>query len=193
MNRTNYIFVDFENVQLVEWDRVVGRPVHVTLVLGEQHKYFPVSVVKQMLSCATQVSLVETKRTGKNAADFILAELIGARSTTDPQGYFHVVSRDKGFEALIEHLRGKKILAARRESFAEIPVLMNAKERIAACEAFWADKTTGRPGKRSTMEAQIQALFARTLTAEEVDEIIADLTKRKIVAFDENGKVRYSK
>jgi hypothetical protein len=31
--------------------------------------------------------------------------LIGDQKKSDPQGYFHVVSKDKGFDALIEHRR----------------------------------------------------------------------------------------
>jgi hypothetical protein len=36
-----------------------------------------------------------------------------------------VVSKDKGFDPLIAHLKGKKILSQRSESIATIPLLKN--------------------------------------------------------------------
>jgi hypothetical protein len=39
--RTNYIFVDFENVQDYDLDRIAHKPIKVTLVLGRRHKSLP--------------------------------------------------------------------------------------------------------------------------------------------------------
>ena len=191
MSRTNYVFVDFENVHETDWDRVAGKPVHVTLVLGEQNKYFPISMVKQMLKCAAQVSLVESKKAGKNSADFILAKLIGERNASDPHGYFHIVSKDKGFDALIDHLKGEKILAARRRSFSDIPVLMNLEERVTCFESFLKQKVTGLPGKLARLQSQIQVNFGKALTADEVDAIVSELKKRSVIAVNDQGKVTY--
>jgi hypothetical protein len=33
MSRTNYVFIDFENIQEVEFARLAGKPVKVALVL----------------------------------------------------------------------------------------------------------------------------------------------------------------
>jgi len=42
MSRTNYIFIDYENVQDTDLDRIDGKPVKVVLVLGErQFQVFP--------------------------------------------------------------------------------------------------------------------------------------------------------
>jgi hypothetical protein len=123
MNRTHYIFVDFENVHEVDLDLVAERPAVVVLVLGERHKKLPVDLVKKLLKYSAQVRLVEAGRSGRNALDFVLAYLIGVQSTTDRAGHFHILSRDKGFDALIEHLKKNDIFADRHEAFARIPVL----------------------------------------------------------------------
>ena len=47
MTRTNYIFIDFENVQETDLDRIANKPVKVMLVLGELQKNLPVKLVKQ--------------------------------------------------------------------------------------------------------------------------------------------------
>jgi hypothetical protein len=123
MNRTHYIFVDFENIHEVQLDLIENQPVVVVLVLGERHKKLPVDLVKQLLQYPAQVRLVEAGLSGRNALDFVLAYLIGVQSTTDRTGHFHILSRDKGFNALIEHLKKNDIFADRHESFAKIPVL----------------------------------------------------------------------
>lgn len=191
MARTNYIFIDFENVHETDWDRIVGKPVMVTVVLGAQHKNMPIPVVKKLLKCASQVQLVETKRTGKNSADFVLAELIGEQKKADPHGYFHIVSKDRGFDATIEHLRENKVLAARRASFSEIPVLMNTAERVKSLTAYFKDNPDNRPGRSKTLETQIQTIFGKALSPEEVAATIDGLIAAKIIKLSEKGIVEY--
>lgn len=84
MNRTNYIFIDFENVQETDLDRIANKPVKVTLVLGERHKSLPVKLVKLIQKYPAQVQLMETVLNGKNALDFVLACEIGVASEKDP-------------------------------------------------------------------------------------------------------------
>src|SRR3954471_8598028 len=123
MNRTHYIFVDFENIHEIQLELIAQRPAVVILVLGERHKKLPVDLVKKFLTYPTQVRLVEAGRSGRNALDFVLAYLIGVQAMTDPTGHFHILSRDKGFDALIEHLKKNDLMADRHEAFAKIPVL----------------------------------------------------------------------
>src|SRR5437588_13108362 len=119
MGRTNYIFVDYENVHEVDLDLVAGKQVVVHLVLGEKHKKLPLEMVERLLKYPQQVRLVKAGKTGNNALDFVLAYRVGVESKADPEGYFHIVSRDTGFDALILHLRKHHVLARRDESFAK--------------------------------------------------------------------------
>jgi len=58
------------------------------------------------------VQLVRLTATGKNALDFTLAYYVGRAVAADPTGFFHIVSKDTGYDPLIEHLRSKHIRAA---------------------------------------------------------------------------------
>lgn len=119
MSRTNYILVDYENVHEVDLDLVAGQPVVVHLVLGAQHSKLPLEMVERLLTYADQVHLVKAGSSGRNALDFVLAYRVGVESVADPKGFFHIVSKDTGFDALILHLRKHHILARRDESFAK--------------------------------------------------------------------------
>jgi hypothetical protein len=84
MHRTHYIFIDFENVQETDLDRIANKAVKVTLVLGERHKSLPLHLVKLIQKYPTQVQLVETVLNGKNALDFVLACEMGVASERTP-------------------------------------------------------------------------------------------------------------
>src|SRR5437879_3459509 len=118
MTRTNYIFIDFENVQEVDLDRIAGKSVKVVLILGEQHRKLPIALVRQLHQYASAVRLVETGCSGKNALDLVLASCMGEAKMDDPHGYFHILSKDKDFDALIAHYKTNGLLAARHKSFS---------------------------------------------------------------------------
>jgi hypothetical protein len=192
MIRTNCIFVDFENVRQTDWERIANKPVKVVLVLGEQQRRLPVAFVKKLLRHASQVQLVETGRAGKNALDMVLAHYVGAIRVTDPEGYFHIVSKDKGFDALIGHLTDNGALARRHASIGEIPVLMNAGERASLLGKQLKENANGRPAKRTTLEFKIQATFGKCLTESEVAETIERLIRDHTVTLLDSGEVKYA-
>jgi len=191
MSRTNYIFVDFENVQETDLERIANKPVKVRLLLGERHKSLPVKLVKLIQIYSAQVHLVETELNGKNALDFVLAYEIGVESEKDPNGYFHVLSRDKGFDALVRHLKHKDVRAARHAAFSEIPVLMNLAERVKHLATYFNTNQTNRPKKRSALESQIQVVFGKTLSPGDVEDTIRGLVTEKTIVLAEKGEVDY--
>lgn len=191
--RTNYIFVDYENVQELDLNLISGKPVRVILVLGERHKNLPLELVKQLHRFAAQVKLVETGRSGKNALDLVLALCLGEAKKADPHGYFHILSRDKDFDALIHHLKIQGALAARHGAFSEIKVLMTKVERVNwLCEHFKVAQTN-RPKKRKTLESHIQAQFGKALSASELEETINGLIAVKTISFTAKDEVAYCK
>lgn len=120
---THYIFVDFENVQSVNLDLIAGKPVMVIMVIGKDQTKVPLELVEQLMTFSSQVRLVRTEVKGKNALDFVLSAEVGAQGVADPNGTFHIISRDKGFDALIAHFRGHDRSAARHDAFVKVPIL----------------------------------------------------------------------
>jgi hypothetical protein len=55
---------------------------------------------------------------GKNALDFHIAYYLGKYAETDPRGVFRIVSKDKGFDPLVEHMRAAGIDCARAENLS---------------------------------------------------------------------------
>jgi len=128
---THYIFVDFENVQSVKLDLIAGKPVMVIMVIGKDQTKVPLELVEQLMTFSSQVRLVRTEVKGKNALDFVLSAEVGAQGVADPNGSFHIISRDKGFDALVAHFRSHDRSAARHDAFAKVPILSAPASRAA--------------------------------------------------------------
>jgi len=114
----NHVFVDFENVQQVDLAGFGDRVVKVTLLLGEKQKRLEADLVQQLLDHAAHVHLVRLTSSGRNALDFALTYYLGRAVAGDPTGFFHVVSKDKGFDPLIVHLKVQHVKIARHDAFA---------------------------------------------------------------------------
>lgn len=101
-------------------------------------------------------------------------------------------SPDTGFDALICNLKSREILAARHVSFSEIPVLMNAAERVKFLTQFLTANAANRPKKRCALESQVQALFGKALSSEDVQETTQKLIHGSILTLSDNGAVSYA-
>src|SRR6185436_12859689 len=96
----NHVFVDFENVHHVDFSLIGAKAVSFTLLLGAKHTRLDVALVEKLLEHAASVQLVRLTTSGRNALDFALSYYLGRAVLADPTAYFHVVSRDKGFDPL---------------------------------------------------------------------------------------------
>lgn len=192
MTRTNYIFVDFENVPEAELERIHDRPAHVTIILGERNQALPVALVNKMLSFPGQIELVKNSRTGKNALDMVLAARIGLRWAKDPDGFFHIISKDRGYEALIAHLKDGGVFAAQHHSLRSIPILMNQGERLKYLRDGYASSRWSPPARRKSLESQIHHAFARTTSDKDVEELIHRLAEAQVIRLAENDHIVFS-
>lgn len=87
--------------------------------------------------------------------------------------------------------KGRSIFAARRESFSEIPALMNAAERLVYLTTQIKEKKTGLPSKRKSLEAYILVAFGRALSAEELEETIQGMIEAAVIKISDTGVVSY--
>ena len=88
----NHVFVDFENVHEVDLTVIGNKSVTFTLLLGSRQTKLDVSLVEKLLEHVASVELVRLTSTGRNALDFTLAYYVGRAVSSDPTGYFHIVS-----------------------------------------------------------------------------------------------------
>src|SRR5258706_11801941 len=116
----NHVFVDFENVHKIDLAVIGSKAVSFTLLVGPRQTKLDVSLVEKLFEHALSVQLVRLTSAGPNALDFTLAYYVGRAVAADPTGYFHIISKDAGYDPLIKHLRSRHISSQRHVSFATL-------------------------------------------------------------------------
>ena len=94
--------------------------------------------------------------------------------------YFHVISKDSGFDPLISHLRRQKIHCRRSESVAEIPLVKIAdaetlSEKVEAIARNLAKRGAAKPRTAATLRSTVKALFVDKLSDAEVAAVFEEL------------------
>jgi hypothetical protein len=130
--KTNYVLIDFESVQVKSLALLAGEHFRVHVFLGPNHTKVPSDLVLAMQDFGERAKYVKLETPGPNALDFHIAFYIGQLAAADPTGFFHIISKDTGFEPLIQHLKGKKIFSARSESIEAMPCFQPAATPPAA-------------------------------------------------------------
>ncbi|TAK51814.1 MAG: hypothetical protein EPO25_15430 [Gammaproteobacteria bacterium] len=178
--KTNYLLVDFENVQPRNLTLLNGSSFRIFVFVGANQTKVPLDFARELQKLGADATYVQISGNGPNALDFHIAFTVGEISKLDPDAYLHIVSRDTGFDPLIDYARSKGILVQRSREIAEIPFLKlsNAKplaERVDAVVRNLASRGSGRPRKVRTLKNTIHALFLKTLAASELDGIVTAL------------------
>lgn len=193
--RTNYILIDYENVQPLSFDLPKGYPLKVILFLGANQTKIPIEIVTSMQLLGSNAEYVMIQGNGKNALDFHITFYLGRLFEKDPMGYFHIISQDSGFDILIKHLRDKKVLIQRHNQINDIPALKmsNSKtteEKVQVVIDYLIKRGDAKPRKLETLSNSIHSLFMRTLSKEEVESLIDKLAQKKLITIEEK-KVQY--
>lgn len=194
--RTNFVLVDFENVQPTDICLLKDGPFKVKVFLGPNQLKIPISLAAALQSLGDNAEYIVLETAGNNALDFHIAYYIGALSATEPTAFFHVISKDTGFDSLLKYLKGKKIFAQRSVCIADIPyfkpMLPVAPE--AQIEAVITDlirRKAAKPRTQKTLLSTLHALFKKELSEQQLAALFAGLCKRGVVKV-EGSKVSYA-
>lgn len=193
--RKNYVFIDYENVQPESIAGLEKGNCYILLFLGAHQSKLNTNLVRSLQPLGTRVEYVIITGTGKNALDFHISYYLGERTAIEPDAYFHIVSKDAGFDPLIQHLKDRNILASRSSSISEISILQKSSlktlpERTSVVKARLA-QMEGKPSTVKTLSSTINALFQKTLSEDEVEMVVKDLCGKGVIAIINKTRVTY--
>ena len=209
ITKTNYVLIDFENRPVKSLVLLKDEHFRIYVFLGKNNPKIETDLAVEMLSLDGRAKLVKLEFAGKNALDFHIAYYIGELAATDPTGFFHIISGDKGFDPLIEHIKGRKIFAARSESIEEMPCF-RVEEAPATTPAkakpkpATAGKAVGelmeswigtvlndlitrgdsRPVRMKTLVSTIHARIGKDRSQKEAEAVRDALVARKMIVLD---------
>ena len=189
---TNYVLIDFENVQPSNLAVLQHHPFKVLVFVGATQTKVPFDLAAAMQALGESAQYVKIAGTGKNALDFHIAYYVGELAAKEPGASFHIISRDTGFDPLIRHLKSKKIRAQRDGDLAEIPVLRLSSatsndEKISAIVKNLAGRGQSRPRKVKTLSNTINSLFTENLSEQQLAALVKELEQRQYIRVNNNN------
>jgi len=185
MKRTNYVLIDYESVQPSQLE-LLNRDGFVAYVfVGKAQTKLSFETVSAIQDLGERAKYVKISGAGPNALDFHIAFYIGQISATDPEAFFHIISKDKGFDPLIEHLREQKVFSVRSETIGEIPIIRAStaktpKERM----GFVVNRlksVNSKPRTLATLRSAIDAILYKQVGEPDVQAVIDQMNKAGLV------------
>lgn len=203
----NVVLIDYENVQPPSLKELAAPGFTVMVFVGASQARISMDVAEAIQALGSQGRYIRCHGSGPNALDFHIAFYIGEMAAVDPKAYFHIISRDTGFDPLVAHLKSRGLQAGRCASVADLPMFRAARPKAAAAAApaaktvapdarlmhlrdWLVRQDKARPGSTVALHNSISNLFQKTLAATEVNALVQQLQQNNWIVLDGN-KVRY--
>ena len=194
MKRTNYVLIDYESVQPNQLE-LLNRDGFVAYVfVGKAQTRLSFETVAAIQDLGERAKYIKISGAGPNALDFHIAFYIRQIGATDPDAFFHIISKDKGFDPLIEHLRERKVFSVRSETIGEIPIIRastakTTKERmVLAIDRLRSGNS--RPRTLPALRSAIDAILYKQVGEPELQAVIDQMVKAGYVTVT-NEKVTF--
>ena len=194
--RTNYVLIDYENVQPSALSVLEKEHFKVVVFVGANQAKVAFDVAAQLQRLGPSASYVKISGNGPNALDFHIAYYIGHLAAAEPDAYFHIISKDTGFDPLISHLKSKKIFACRSKDIGDMPIVKAANsktqpEKLAVIVANLKQRGASKPRTVRTLSSTISSLFQKALAEDELAAILKHMEQQGLITVT-GTKVGYS-
>lgn len=194
--RPNIVLIDYESVQPASLSVLAADHFRIKVFVGATQTKLPFDLVTAIQRMGDRAEYIKIAGTGPNALDFHIAYYIGRLAYEDPEAFFHIISKDTGFDPLIQHLKERKIFCGRWQTLDEIPAVRAAQtkspeDRAALFLTKLLRPKATKPRTEKTLRSAIAAHFQRQLTEEDVTAVISALQSPGHVCITD-GKVAYA-
>lgn len=185
------LFIDYENVTQVRLSSLQQPNLKILIFVGCAQVKIPFELVREAHQLGASVEWIGVEGTGPNALDFHIVFYLGQISLQSPTANYVILSRDRGFDPLIQHL-AKIGISCRRIERLE---LLSGQSDLALSQDFLSDVAVAklsavaaksRPKKRSTLYTYLKSILTKYQPSE--PEI-----KQLLDTWFTSGKVAESK
>jgi len=190
-----FILIDCENVQPKDIKLLTGGPFCVKLFLGRNQTKIPVEWAAALQPLGTNAGYVCLKGIGSNALDFHVAFYLGELSCQQPEATFHIISKDKGFDPLAQHLNEKGLRVYRNACIADMSCFKRVfpptiADQIDAVVANLERNKSARPRTLKTLRSTINAWFNKEVSDARLTDLVDQLRSQGIIK-DAGAKISY--
>jgi len=163
--QTNHVLIDYENVQVKSLALLKGEHFKVHVFLGPKNMKLHRDLVFAMQTFGERGKYVTLAAHANSALAFHIAYYLGVLAPTDSSAFFYVISKDTGFDPLLQHLKARGIACGRSVSIEAMPCFKQAPAETA---------TLPRISNEGNDETPAPALLDNLVTL-----VVNDLIKRK--------------
>lgn len=193
--RPNIVLIDYESVQPDALQLLAHDHFKVIVFVGATQNKLPFDLVAAAQRLGPRAEYVKIAGVGRNALDFHIAYYIGKLAAADSTAFFHIISKDGGFDPLIQHLKDQNIFSGRWPNIEDIPLVKAARlktpaERATAFLTSLPDLKNRPPKTEKSLRTALAAHFYKQLSEEDISAVVAALEKRGAITVV-NGKVAY--
>lgn len=194
--RPNIVLVDLESVQPASLGLLAAEYFRLKVFVGATQSKLSFELAAAVQQMGERAEYIKIAGVGKNALDFHIAYYIGRIATEQPESFFHIISKDTGFDPLIQHLKDESIFCGRWECLEDIPAVKAAQvkgpeERAILFMSRLLQANATKPRTEKTLRSAISAHFQRQLTEEEITAIVVALQSPGQLSIAD-GKVVYA-
>ncbi len=210
--RINYILIDLENLCPDRLDLLTKHDFRVKVFVGSNQTKLPFELVTAMQALGDRGEYIKIQGNGPNALDFHIAFYMGELASQSEACFFHVISKDTGFDPLITHLKQRKIFAKRSERLEDIPLLVTQDDRstaqlaqinpaksqpespqdiLAQAIQFLRQSARTRPAKLPALQNALQAHFRKALGEDGHQTLVEQLRSKEIITVGASNTLTY--
>jgi PIN domain-containing protein len=196
------LLVDYENVGHIDLT-TLPPDIRIAVFFGASQRKVPTALLKTVAQLGERFVQIDIHGQGKNVLDFHIAFYLGEYLTTSPKTRCVILSKDTGFDPLVQHLQGRKLSVQRvrtlAEAFTGAEPAAPAAPRASQIEppslekvVQWLSATqkNKRPRRRKSLVAHLHSHFGQKVVESEIQSLVDRLiAARKLT--ETNGAVTY--
>jgi len=174
------LMIDYENVQGVTLDSFDPNSVEVWFFVGKSQNKIPFSLVESTQPFGSSLRWIKIEGDGKNNLDFHIAFELGRLSMEKEKvGDIYLLSKDKGFDALVQYVNHIGLKVKRIVNLSQLPTSEQGapKSTHTAAVVINLSKIPAprRPRTRSSLVTHLKNTFSGRMEEGDIETIIEQL------------------
>ena len=186
------IYIDFENVPNIKIKELDGT--RIFLFIGENQKRLSTSTVRTIQPLGKNVEWIQVSGSGKNALDFHIAYYL-AINKDQVETEHYIVSKDAGFDPLIDYANKFGQRVKRVVSFADIFDDIGLSKELEGKykkikDILTKQQKAKRPKSRKTLTSFIETVFQKKINNTDINNLIENLFREGFME-EKNKRISY--
>jgi hypothetical protein len=183
-----YIYVDYENLNnLKSLQKIDGK---YFFFIGETQGRIRAELI--LSTNNLDVEWIKIKGAGKNALDFYIAYYLAKHDEIKNAEHF-ILSKDTGFDPLINHLRENGVSAKRIITLDELNSEKSSEKPEnydAVVKNLEKISKARRPKSIKSLNSHIRAML-KNADDSEIEKLVEELFRRGYISSSDNSRLRY--